>query len=154
MAMQAIAHRRARWSAIVLTAMLALSAAVPTGVLASEGCTPGYWKQPQHFADWPTNVGTTSTLLKDVTAAGGSVTFVTNPLSELTLLAILQTGGGGLDALGRHTVAALLNAGSSGVDYSPSRALIIAWFNAAYGSGDYETLKDLLEGENESGCPL
>jgi hypothetical protein len=145
---------RSRRLVLAISATLAVSAMFPMTVAASEGCTPGYWKQPQHFGDWPAIVGTQTTQLKDVTAAGGTASFVANPLSDMTLLAILEQGGGGLKALGRHTVAALLNAGSTAVDYSPSRAMIINWFNEAYLTGTVEALKDRLEAENESGCPL
>ena len=61
-------------------------------------------------------------------------------------------GGGGLSALGRQTVAALLNASSTG--YAYSAAHVIAQFNAVYPGGDYETLKNDLEYNNTVYCPL
>jgi hypothetical protein len=72
----------------------------------------------------------------------------------MTLQQVAAQGGGGLKALGRHTVAALLNAASSGVDYDYSVADVIADFNAAFASGDYETQKNLFAVANEQGCPL
>ena len=71
-----------------------------------------------------------------------------------TLLEVLENGGGGLDALGRHTVAALLNAASSGVDYDLTTAQVISAFNAVFPGGDYETLKNRFAGFNEQGCPI
>ena len=64
--------------------------------------------------------------------------------------------GDGLNALGRHTVAALLNAASSGVDYGQTPADVIGSFNAVYPAtkGDYNALKNDLEYDNERGCPL
>lgn len=109
-----------------------------------EGCTPGYWKQPQHFDSYPAPY-TSTTLFNDVFA---------DAFPGLTLPQVAAQGGGGLNALGRHTVAALLNAASSGVDYDLTVAQVIAMFDAAYASGDYETTKDIFAGYNEQGCPL
>jgi hypothetical protein len=77
-----------------------------------------------------------------------------NAFPGKTLLDVLENGGGGLNALGRHTVAALLNAASSGVDYDLTSAQVISLFNAAYPGGDYEALKNRFAGFNEQGCPL
>lgn len=109
-----------------------------------QGCTPGYWKQAQHFDSW---VGyTPNTLFSDV---------FENAFPGRTLLQVLSQGGGGLTALGRHTVAALLNAASGGVAYDVATpAEVIARFNAVFPGGDYSGLKDTFEGFNEQGCPL
>jgi hypothetical protein len=72
----------------------------------------------------------------------------------MTLLEVLQQGGGGLNALGRHTVAALLNAASDDVAFGPTPQQIIDAFNAVFPGGDYSTLKNRLERLNEQGCPL
>jgi len=109
-----------------------------------EGCTPGYWKQPQHFDSYPAPY-TSTTLFNDVFA---------DAFPGMTLAEVAALGGGGLNALGRHTVAALLNAASPGVDYDLTVAQVIAMFDAAYASGDYETTKNTFEGYNEQGCPL
>lgn len=114
----------------------------PTG---TQGCTPGYWKQRQHFDSW-TSPYTPNTLFDDV---------FDDAFPGKTLLQVLGQGGGGLKALGRHTVAALLNsAAGSGVDYGMSATAVIDAFNAAYASSDYSTLKDQFEGFNERGCNL
>jgi hypothetical protein len=109
-----------------------------------EGCTPGYWKAAQHYDSWPAGYSP-SMLFDDV---------FEDAFPGKTLLQVLSTGGGGLDALGRHTVAALLNAASSDVSYDLSAADVISAFNSAYPGGDYETLKNRLLGFNEQGCPL
>ena len=109
-----------------------------------EGCTPGYWKQSQHFDSWPAPY-TPSTLFSDV---------FEDAFPGQTLLDVVGAGGGGLTALGRHTVAALLNAASSGVDYDLSSGAVISAFNDVYPGGDYEALKNRLETLNEQGCPL
>jgi hypothetical protein len=59
-----------------------------------------------------------------------------------------------LNALGRHAVSALLNAASSSVDYDLSVAQVIAQFNAAFASGNYETQKNIFAGFNEQSCPI
>jgi hypothetical protein len=112
-----------------------------------EGCTPGFWKQEQHFDSW---VGyTQDQLFNDVFGVG---TF-----PDLTLLEALDLGGGGAEALARHGVAALLNAASPDVDYPLSEAEVIALVHDALVSGDegvIEDAKNQLEGFNEAGCPL
>jgi hypothetical protein len=72
----------------------------------------------------------------------------------MTLLEVLEQGGGGLEALGRHTVAALLNAASPGVSYDLTVNDVIEGFNDVFPGGDYESLKDIFEGFNEQFCPL
>jgi hypothetical protein len=111
-----------------------------------EGCTPGYWKQEHHFDSWtnPYDPG-------DAFSA-----HFENAFPGKTLLQVLKQGGGGLNALGRHTVAALLNAASPGVDYAFSPATVKASFNDVFpgSNSEYETLKDEFEMQNERGCPL
>ena len=67
---------------------------------------------------------------------------------------VLSLGGGGLNALGRHTVSALLSSASPDVDYAMSVADIISAFNAAYASGDYETTQIQFAALNNLTCPL
>ncbi len=116
----------------------------PTPPGGGEGCTPGYWKQDQHFDSWPAPYSPNQ-LFSSV---------FENAFPGMTLVQVLDLGGGGLNALGRHTVAALLNAGSSGVDYDLTTAQVIAAFNGVFPGGDYETLKNRFEGFNTQGCPL
>jgi len=114
---------------------------VPSG---GEGCTPGYWKQGHHFDSWPAPY-TPDTLFDDV---------FENAFPGLTLLDVLKLQGGGLNALGRHTVAALLNAASGGVSYPLSVTDVINGFNAVFPGGNYETLHLNWATLNEAGCPL
>ena len=111
-----------------------------------EGCTPGYWKQPQHFDSWPSGLSP-GTLFSDV---------FENAFPGKTLLQVLETGGGGLNALGRHTVAALLNAENDDVAYGMNGDMVIELFNDVYPGTlfDYEGLKDFFAHKNEEGCPL
>ena len=73
---------------------------------------------------------------------------------EGTLLAALKAGGGGSAALGRHAVAALLNANNPDVSYAYSVNEIMSMVQSAFASGDFEFIKDQFAQENESGCPL
>jgi hypothetical protein len=115
-----------------------------TTLPGTQGCTPGYWKQDQHFDSWPAPY-TPDTLFSAV---------FEDAFPGMTLLEVLQQGGGGLKALGRHTVAALLNAQSGGVSYPLTTAQVIAGFNAVFPGGDYETLHLRWAAFNEAGCPL
>jgi hypothetical protein len=99
---------------------------------------------PQHWDSWPAPYTPTTQF---------SAVFE-NAFPGMTLVEVASTGGGGLEALGRHTVAALLNAASSGVDYDLTTAQVISAFNAVYPGGDYETLKNRFESLNQQGCPL
>ena len=119
-----------------------------------QGCTPGYWKQSQHFDSW---VGTGYTPNQTV----GSV-FTNSGVPTQTLVQALG-GGGGSSIQGAKTillraaVAALLNAGSSGVNYQFTTAQIIAATNAALASNDRATILALaadLDAANNAGCPL
>ena len=133
-----------------------------------EGCTPGYWKQSQHFGSWtapytPTNPGATKygePDPADVFTVPGSLMIkvdkVNIVLKDATLLQALNAQGGGVNALARHSAAALLNAASP-ANYAFSVAEVIAMVNAALASGDdtiIENTKDKLAFQNEKGCPF
>lgn len=115
----------------------------------SQGCTPGYWKQDQHFDSWQVYLPTDSF---------NSVFGISGPFANsLTLLDALNQGGGGIYALGRHSVAALLDSVHSGVAYGLTPAEVIAKTQAAYTSGDatlIEATKNVFAALNEKGCPL
>jgi len=116
--------------------------------LGAKGCTPGYWKQPQHFDSWAVYTQTDSY---------DGVFGVTAFPASLTLLGALEQGGGGIYALGRHSTAALLNAVSPNVDYPISSTDVIAMTKAALDSGNATLItqtKDKLAGYNELGCPI
>ena len=115
------------------------------------GCTPGYWKQSQHFDSW---VGyTPGQRVCDVFSCPADVNLKYG--TDTTLLQALKSGGGGLNALMRHAVAALLNAqlwpcedmGEGGIIGTVSR--VMDGSPAAI-----EHLKNQLEDENEDYCPL
>ena len=115
-------------------------------ILPAEGCTPGYWKQMHHYDSW-VNYSPTDSF---ASVFGRTVDGVTD------LLSALKAKGGGLNALSRHATAALLNAANADVNSTafPTEASVIAAFQAAFDSGDYELTKDAFEEANEEGCPL
>jgi hypothetical protein len=119
----------------------------PSG--GNEGCTPGYWKQSQHFDSW-TAPYTPSTTFASVFGSGYFS-------SSLTLLQALGLNGGGINALARHSVAALLNAANTTVDYpDESTASIISAFQAAVAGDTIESQKNTFDSWNNGvgGCPL
>ena len=77
----------------------------------------------------------------------------------MTLLEVADLGGGGANALGRHSVAALLNLAHPDVANPPGWdvAALISAVNTAFASGSasvIESLHGTLEALNEAGCPL
>lgn len=127
-----------------------------------EGCTPGYWKQSQHFGNWPTALelcGNDTIPAQDCLFA--DVFGVSPTISGLTLLEALDNGGGGEYALGRHAVAALLNAYwgafDSSFDYCWNPGEVKAAVQDAYADGTkqaFNLLKGSFEYDNEKYCPL
>ena len=120
----------------------------PPVVIGNQGCSPGYWKNHTDAGDYPSPY-TPNTLFSSV---------FKDAFPGQTLLEVLNNGGGGLKALGRQTVSALLNAQKLGAaNYGLSAAQVINAFNAVYPNGDYETLKNrfaALTDVNGRVCPL
>jgi hypothetical protein len=73
--------------------------------------------------------------------------------ANLTFADALALNGGGLNALLRQAVAALLNAASADVDYPLTAAQVIALTNAAITTGLYEGTKDLFDEYNNLTAP-
>ncbi len=77
-----------------------------------------------------------------------------------TLVQVLNFGGGGLNALSRHAVAALLNAAHPGVNPDPAintPAEVIALWQTAFDSGDASVItdtKNIFAASNQAGCPI
>jgi hypothetical protein len=102
----------------------------------NEGCTPGYWKT--HLGAWAATGYSPAQTLESVFDVPDGL-----GRDNVTLLAAASTGGGGVDALLRHAVAALLGAASPDVDYPVSAAELIASVNAALASGNAGTIDAL-----------
>ena len=116
-----------------------------------EGCSHGYWKN--HTDRWCDAY--TPTML-----FGSVFTNAPAQLSGLTLLQVLNQGGGGIYNLGRQGVAALLNACSDEVSfpepYGNDPQSVINAVNMAYASGGNApgVLATELDILNNLGCPL
>lgn len=139
-------------SLVWIGAGLSVPTTPPPPPPGGEGCTPGYWKQTQHFDSWvPTGYATGDLY---------NAKFGVSSTKGWTLLTALQAKGGGENALARHATAALLNAASPDVDYYYSVADVISLVQSAYApGGDFESVKNLLAAQNEEeqnlyGCPL
>ncbi len=120
---------------------------VDAGVVAEQGgqgCTPGYWKQSHHLDDWTDY--SPNDRFEDV--------FGVDARCNWTLLEALKAGGGGEAALARHAVAALLNAAHPEIDYAYDADEVIAMVQHAYATGEFQSAKNALEQQNESGCEL
>jgi len=103
-----------------------------------EGCTPGFWKN--HLDAWQGY------------APDDSFAVVFGVPYEKTLLEALEAGGGGENALGRHAVAALLNAQQ--LSYRWDTDEVGTKVRYAYRNGAFEEIKDVFEEFNEQYCPL
>ena len=75
------------------------------------GRTPGYWKQPQKFGEWPLPyVPVTTTGPGGKTATLFKTLFPRTPYpANTTFLQVLEMQGGPPDNVARHIVAAVLN---------------------------------------------
>ena len=76
------------------------------------GRTPGYWKQPQFFDEWPKPYYPVPTRVGSTTKPATTFNSVFSPSpysSSTTFLQVLETGGGPPDSVARHVVAELLN---------------------------------------------
>jgi hypothetical protein len=132
--------------------------------IAFEGCTPGYWKQSQHFDSWVAYEPTD--LVQDVFSlgayySGGNLDLDGDGDADTLLDALNYKGGNGvtgaLRILLRSAVAALLNAANPTVDYPLSPTQVIAEVNAAAAGGNRDTMLNLaarFDRYNNAGCPL
>lgn len=112
----------------------------------TNGCTPGFWKN--HTSHWPDGYLTSDSF----NLTFGVAAF--NP--DRTLLEAAQNGGGGADALGRHAVAALLNAAALGAaNFGLSESQVKTMVQDAFApGGDIEGTKNSFVLLNEASCPL
>lgn len=122
-----------------------LTVAGAVSMRAPEGCSTGFWKQPHHFDAWPAPYQPDTSF---------EASFERDVPNDPTLLEALELRGGSLNALMRHSAAALLNAASPDIHYAYSVDEVVTGFQGAFDSGDYEATKDAFEAANEAGCPL
>lgn len=137
---------------------------VVTKPLGNQGCTPGFWKNPKHFALWTgyspsqlvSSVFTVPAAFPD--GSNGSSLGATSLAGALAFQGG-STLNGASQILLRAAVAGLLNSTSSGVAYPLTTAQIISSTNSALASGDRTTILNLataIDNDNNGlgGCPL
>lgn len=127
-----------------------------------KGCTPGYWKQSQHFDSWvPTGLKPTD-LVSSVFANASLYTLNGKEMGKYTLVGGLAfKGGSGLTGaaqiLLRAAVAAELNAKYNGMGYPWTAAAVVTAVNNALASANRGTMILLaaqLDELNNLGCIL
>lgn len=167
-------HARPLLAAAVFTmgAVVAVPLAQADMAGNSQGCTPGYWKQSQHFDSWQD--------VSPETPFGGTFGLsgvLAGLPKDLTMLDALNLGGGkGLEGarqiLARAATAAYLNAAYDSQEGEPD-ALLFPWrrwdtgvngeapllsaVEAALSGTDREAMLRLaaqLDAANNLGCPL
>jgi hypothetical protein len=125
----------------------------------AQGCTPGFWKQTQHFDSWkgftPTGAGAT-------TLTGAGFVLPTGLTNDTLLTALSYQGGPTIQDADRNllrvAVGALLNSTALNGKYPLTTAQILAQVNAAMATGNRDTIL-ALQGQldtfnNTGGCPL
>jgi uncharacterized repeat protein (TIGR01451 family) len=129
-----------------------------------EGCTPGFWKNngDKHSASAWCDLFTPSMRISDVfilneplVIRGKGKSTITDP----TLLQALGANGGGINAMIRHGIAAMLNACSDCVNYPNNNPLEIIMMiedalNGAPGAYTVDELHAMFASWNETGCPI
>jgi uncharacterized repeat protein (TIGR01451 family) len=123
-----------------------------------EGCTPGFWKN--NAVNWeavawgPTGFEPSDEFF-DVFGVHITVKVGKQSITDPTLLEALNAQGGGINALARHAVAALLNSAQPEVEYPMTTAEVIDAVQDAVNSGNknlIESTKNELAENNELGC--
>jgi hypothetical protein len=126
-----------------------------TGVSLFQGCTPGYWKQEQHFDSWgPTGYSPTDSVGDVFAEAPGDLA------GDSLVVALDYPGGPGLSGasriLLRAGVAATLNAAHDDLNYEiADPGDVIDAVNKALASGKRGVMLELagkLDEYNNAGC--
>jgi len=129
---------------------------------AGKGCTPGYWKQSQHFGSWvPTGLAPTN-LVGSVFSSASLYSLSGISLSNYKLVdGLAFKGGPGLvgaaQILLRAAIAADLNARYAGMGYPLAAASVVTAVNNALSSANRDTMLSLatqLDDMNNLGCQL
>ena len=113
-----------------------------------DGCSPGFWKE--HTEVWGPSGYAPNDSFESVF---GRDVFSNDP----SLLDVLNKGGGGVNALSRQAVAALLNASHPLGGYPMTADAVIQAYEAAIDSGDplvIESQKNVFDAFNNGRCRL
>jgi hypothetical protein len=126
------------------------------------GCTPGYWKQSQHFDSWVATGYAPTMLIGSAFSNAGLYSLAGKPFARYTLLDGLQMKGGSgvvgaTQILMRAAVSALLNASSSSLNYAYTKSQVVSMVNTALASGNRDAIiiaATKLDIANNARCPL
>jgi hypothetical protein len=134
-----------------------------------EGCTPGFWKNNAdkwNASAW-CDLFSPSMKISDVFELdepltifiGGNPNKSSSYITDPTLLQALGANGGGVNAMIRHGVAAMLNACSDCVNYPNNDPFEIVLMiedtlNGVPGAYSVDELHYMFAGWNEYGCPV
>ncbi len=138
---------KARSVGIDIEKLVHVEYTTPAASAPAEGLTPGFWKNHTGAGGAPLS-GWPETGLSP-SASYEALFGVDVPNSAPTLLQALSANGGGVEALLRHSAAALLNAANPYINYQYTTAQVITMVKSAFASGDFETTKNLLAKQNE-----
>ncbi|NDY94088.1 SdrD B-like domain-containing protein, partial [Ideonella livida] len=123
-----------------------------TSAEGGEGLSPGYWKTHAPTDGCGGSTGPADGAWTGVpykpTDSFESLFGVNISGSNPTLASALATTGGGMEALMRQAVAALLNASHPMISFQYTEAQVIAMVQNAFATCDYTTAKNLLEVQN------
>jgi hypothetical protein len=117
-----------------------------------EGCGAGYWKNPDHFDEWPVNPDDPFALVF-VFSQG----FFSEPPIPSYLDVLKMKGGTPMEKLGKEVLVMALNFVHLDINYGLSLAEIELILEAAFLNNDPEEIldaKDQLEFFNNMGCPF
>jgi hypothetical protein len=117
-----------------------------------EGCVPGFWKNSPGCwgcVDPDLSFNDVFDVVITVRTGGKKTPYITDP----SLMQALNANGGGINAMARHAVAALLNACDPDIDYPMTVDGVITAIQAVVSDGDIQGLKDELDLSNNLGCP-
>lgn len=107
---------------------------------SGEGCAYTFWRTEENLQLWPED--------RPPGHSAGEY------FPELTYLDVLWLDGDGLNALGREAVAGILNAAHPEILYGVTASQVRGAFMEAAASGEYDSLKNVLEALNHRSCPL
>jgi len=149
-----------------------------TLVAPLQACSPGYWKQPQHFGNYvdppvdPWGPDTDATTFGEIfggvfdpspVGVGPLVdasVYIPDDIEDLIFPYVIGTGGGGFYVLGRQGAAAYLNAlspGLPGYPYSPEAVIQMVRDAFFYGVGStqyHDALNAFSATLADENCPL
>jgi hypothetical protein len=116
-----------------------------------EGCTPGYWKNhPDCWECFEPDTPFSAVFGRVITIGSGK-----KAAEDPTLMEALNGNGGGVTALARHAVAAILNACDPDIAYPVGVGEIIDVVAGVLDLGEphITEVKDILDEFNNFGCP-